>query len=61
MSYLTEKIYLVTGHGKRELEEIVPGAPCATRSKRFIGLDERWQINFQDSTHVPEIGVKEIF
>lgn len=55
------KIYLVTGHGKRELEEIVPGAPCATRSKRFIGLDERWQINFQDSTHVPEIGVKEIF
>lgn len=55
------KIYLVTGHGKRELEEIVPGAPCATRSKRFIGLDERWPINFQDSTHVAEIGVKEIF
>lgn len=55
------EFYLVTSHGRRTLEEIMPGEMCTPKTKRKIFLDDRWPVTFRDPEHVPDLSIKEIF
>ncbi len=53
--------YLVTSHGRRALEEIMPGEMCTPKTKLKMFIGDRWPVTFRDPCHEPDLSIKEIF